>query len=64
MLGEDEEADTDDLDDALDLDVDDDTETVAADVPAIDRECRRKLEDALERRRLEKEIQDYDFDID
>lgn len=64
MIGEDEETETDDLDDSLDLEDDTDSNDDVVKGASINRECRRKLEDALERRRLEKELQDYDFDID
>ena len=53
-------------DDALDDDSDgDDSEhVIVRATPSLDSEARRKLEDALEERRLRKQIQDYDFDFD
>ncbi len=60
MLGEEEKVEPDDLDDPSEIE----DEEVTPEVVSVDQESRRKLEDALEQRRLEKEIQDYDFDLD
>jgi len=38
--------------------------TAPPDSAEMDSAARRKLEEALEERRLQKEIQDYDFDLD
>ena len=58
----------DDIDDDEDVSLDDDTDTdddtTVAHASGLNVEARRKLEDALEERRLRKQIQDYDFDFD
>ena len=58
--------DIDDIDDALDdgSDGHDSEHVIVRATPSLDSEARRKLEDALEERRLRKQIQDYDFDFD
>lgn len=58
---------SDDDDDLDDVSMDEDSsivEVVAAPSPLADLEARRRLEVRLEERRLQKLIQDYDFDID
>ena len=47
-----------------DADGDDSEHVIVRATPSLDSEARRKLEDALEERRLRKQIQDYDFDFD
>ena len=56
----------DDIDDdvSLDDDTDTDDDTTVVHASGSNVEARRKLEDALEERRLRKQIQDYDFDFD
>ncbi len=39
-------------------------EVVAKDANVNNQEARRRLEDALEERRLQKAIRDFDFDLD
>ena len=59
-----EETEEIDVDDETDSEEDDFESVEIRAVPGMDSESRRKLEEALEERRLQKEIQDYDFDLD
>lgn len=61
-----EVVDVNDDDDLEDIDMDDSTDNddEVKTSPATDLEARRRLEARLEERRLNKLIQDYDFDFD
>lgn len=52
-------------DDDFDVEDDDNTEEPEAEsIKVMTSESRRRLEDRLEERRLQKMIRDYDFDLD
>ncbi|TNF01548.1 MAG: hypothetical protein EP323_09425 [Gammaproteobacteria bacterium] len=51
-------------DDDFDVEDDDTEEQEAESIKVMTSESRRRLEDRLEERRLQKMISDYDFDLD
>lgn len=59
-----EEALEDDDFDAEESDAGQETEPAEVIVKIVNSEARRRLEDRLEERRLQKMIRDYDYDID
>ncbi|MAT51865.1 MAG: hypothetical protein CMK32_11855 [Porticoccaceae bacterium] len=59
-MGDDKDDDIEEIDEVDETDSD--QEEVAKSSPIADLEARRRLEQRLEERRLQKLIQDYDFD--